>query len=47
VVKKNSMKDKIDALNDKIAEAHLGGGKNRDCKKQQNKKQPQENVSII
>jgi hypothetical protein len=28
-VKSVMKKDKINALNDKIAEAHLGGGKNR------------------
>ena len=32
------MKDKINILNDKIAEAHLGGGKNRIAKQHANKK---------
>ena len=32
------MKDKIDTLNHKIAEAHLGGGKNRIAKQHSNKK---------
>jgi propionyl-CoA carboxylase beta chain len=32
------MKDKIEILNDKIAQAHLGGGKNRIEKQHQKKK---------
>jgi propionyl-CoA carboxylase beta chain len=31
------MKDKIEILNDKIAQAHLGGGKNRIEKQHQKK----------
>ena len=37
-VKKTNMKDKIRTLNDKITEAHLGGGKNRIAKQHSNKK---------
>ena len=31
------MKDKIEELNDKIAQAHLGGGKNRTPKEEINR----------
>jgi propionyl-CoA carboxylase beta chain len=41
------MKDKIEILNDKIAQAHLGGGKNRIEKQHQKKLTARERVNYL
>jgi len=45
VVKEKTMENKIKTLNDKIAQAHLGGGEKRIAKQHEKKKLPRANVS--